>query len=79
MRYSIFVFAILTSTVMIAPASAGPCGDKPCTTEQINRSLQWLGRPQHEQIGHARVLHDGGAPAAGVTTITYSRITIHQK
>jgi hypothetical protein len=43
------------------------------TSEQINRSLEWLGRPEHEQIGHARVLYDEGA------AVKKSEITIRSK
>ncbi len=43
------------------------------TTEEINRSLAWLGRPEHEQIGRARVLHDDGAG------IERSEITIKRR
>ena len=52
------------SVVHNEPACTRNCG---YTTEQINRSLEWLGRPGHEQIGRSRVLADDGAPAAGVT------------
>lgn len=37
------------------------------TTEEINRALVFLGRPEHEQIGRSRVLHDDNA---GVTRST---------
>ena len=68
MKKIILSFAVLAS--LAGPAHAGPCGDRPCTAEQINRALQWLGRPEHEQIGRSRVLYDDGAPAAGETRST---------
>jgi hypothetical protein len=68
MKKIVLSFAALASLAI--PAHAGPCGAKPCTAEEINRALQWLGRPEHEQIGHSRVLHDDGAVRSGETRQT---------
>jgi hypothetical protein len=75
MKYTLLTLSILAIPL---PAIAGPCGTKPCTTEQINRALQWLGRPEYEQIGHGRVLFDNEAPAAG-TTVTKSTVNVRFK
>jgi hypothetical protein len=38
------------------------------STEQINAAIRFLGRPEHEQIGHARVLYGDRGPDS--TTVT---------
>jgi hypothetical protein len=38
------------------------------STEQINAALRFLGRPEHEQIGHARELYGDKAPDSASVT-----------
>ena len=80
MRYFILTFSTFAALAAAVPAHAGACGAKPCTAEQINKSLQWLGRPEHEQIGHSRVISDDDAAAKGETrSTTTSTTTVRTK
>ena len=42
------------------------------STEQINAAIRFLGRPEHEQIGHSRVLSGGNNSPDSVSATQYS-------
>lgn len=61
------IILVITASILFGTAANARDMSQPATnrnnytTEQINGALQFLGRPEHEQIGRARVLYDDNA------------------
>jgi hypothetical protein len=72
MKTIILCVAILSTTA----AYAEPQSRNPYTTEQINKALVFMGRPEHEQIGRSRVLHDDNAGVTRSETIIKSNRSV---